>query len=129
MKTSPSLRSRFCNPLGFLSALLLCLAAPGVLAQSATGTIEGRVANANNGEFLANARITVEGTSLEAFTDSDGYYRLTNVPTGTARTRAFFTGLVVQVADVPVTGGQRVQRDFTLSSAAGQESIVKLSEF
>ena len=45
-------------------------------------TIEGRVSNARTGEYLENARITVEGTTLEAFTDRSGAYRLINVPPG-----------------------------------------------
>ena len=47
-----------------------------------SGTIEGRVLNTRNGEYLENARVTVDGTGLEAFTDSSGQYRLTNVPAG-----------------------------------------------
>ena len=50
-----------------------------------SGTIEGRVLNTRNGEYLENARVTVDGTGLEAFTDSSGQYRLTNVPAGPAK--------------------------------------------
>jgi hypothetical protein len=48
-----------------------------------TGTIEGRVCNPANGEYLERARVTVEGPSVEAFSDTAGFYRLTNVPPGT----------------------------------------------
>jgi len=43
-------------------------------ADTATGfgTIEGRVINATNGEYVERARLTVEGTSLETFTDAGG---------------------------------------------------------
>src|SRR5256885_13306569 len=36
-----------------------------------------------SGGYLLNARVTVPGTNLEAFTDVGGEYRLTGVPSGT----------------------------------------------
>ena len=103
-------------------------------AQTAgTGTIEGRVFNPANGEYLEKARLTVEGTGLEAFTDSGGNYRLTNVPAGEARVKAFFTGQVVQTMAVRVSPGQTVQHDINLSGFQGKpettDGTVKLSKF
>ena len=58
--------------IGF-AAIVVCLAAPGGFAQSAaTGIVEGRVLSGRSGEYLESARLTVEGTSLEAFTDAEG---------------------------------------------------------
>ena len=40
------------------------------LAQSAnTGALQGRVFDEARGEYLENARVTVEGTQLETYTD------------------------------------------------------------
>src|SRR5688500_9694979 len=104
------------------------------LAQSAnTGVIEGRVLDAARGEYLENARITVEGTSLEAFTDAGGFYRLVRVPAGQAKVRAFFTGLVTPTETVNVTAGQAATKDFTLArpgqAGAAVGETIKLSEF
>ena len=86
------------------------------LAQSPpVGVIEGRVFNPGTGEYLELVRITVEGTSLEAFTDTSGQYRIGNVPAGQARVRAFRTGIVPQTHPVTVIGGETTQRDFDLS--------------
>src|SRR5439155_18057799 len=84
------------------------------------------------GEYLENARVTVEATSLEAFTDSAGQYRLTNVPAGAARVRVFFTGLDIRSAVVNVAPGAVVRGDFMLEATerpgAGRDnSVVKLS--
>src|SRR5206468_3276770 len=88
-------------------------------AQTATsGTIEGRVFNPAVGEYLENARITVEGTALESFTDSGGQYRLTNVPAGAMRVRAFRTGIIAQTQSVTVIAGGTAQLNFELG--AGQ---------
>jgi iron complex outermembrane recepter protein len=100
-------------------------------ATLATGAIQGRVSNPATGEYLELVRITIEGTAREAFTDATGRYRLTNVPAGTAKVKAFRTGVSEQTLPVQVTAGQTVQRDFNLM--ARQESAgggtVKLSEF
>ena len=115
---------------------LACLVAAAAMAQTpATGTIEGRVLNTRNGEYLEKARLTIEGTPLEAFTDSSGQYRFSGVPAGPAKVRVFFTGLDVQSEAVVVAAGATVQRDFSLAamqktSVTDKDTgVVKLSEF
>jgi len=94
------------------------------------GTIEGRVLSSRSDEYLANARVTVAGTALETFTDSDGNYRLTNVPAGAARVTTFFTGMPTQTTSVVVTAGQTVRNDVTLGAAAGPAgAVVTLDAF
>ena len=116
----------------FTAGLTVLLAAANfVFAQSTLGTIQGRVAHALNGEYLANARVTVEGTSLETFTDADGTYRLTNVPAGAARVTAFYTGLVPQTRTVNVSAGQIATHDVSLNVTETKTdgTVVKLDEF
>ena len=104
---------------------------PVVRAQSATGTIEGRVLNTTNGAYLNNARVTIEGTTLQAFTNEYGEYRLVDVPAGTATVRVFYTGLPPQSAQVAVTAQQTSSQNFNLSNvetgAAG--ATVQLDAF
>jgi iron complex outermembrane recepter protein len=96
----------------------------------AAGSIEGRVVNPRSGEYLVNARVTLEGTGLEAFTESDGTYRLTNVPPGTARLKVFYTGLPVQTDAVAVAPGQTVEHNIALApEAGGDPRLVKLDQF
>ncbi len=82
-----------------------------------TGTIEGRVLNAATGRYIANARVTVEGSTQEAITNEFGVYRISGVPAGTARVRASYSGLDAKVADVTVTAGQVSAANFDLTSA------------
>ncbi len=104
-------------------------------AQPATGTIEGRILNPATGTYLERARVTVEGTTLETFTDSDGNYRLMHVPAGPAQLRASFTGFPGATASVSVAAGQMVQRDFELApltsstTATRDGAPIKLDEF
>ena len=99
------------------------------------GTIEGRVTNPATGDYLERARVTVEGTAAEAFTDTAGFYRLTNVPAGTAQVRAYHTGLAAQQKTVTIAAGQIATLDFTLAGVGARAApgrageVVQLSQF
>jgi TonB-dependent receptor len=82
-----------------------------------TGTIEGRVYNARRGEYVENARITVDGSGQQVLTDATGQYRLTNLPAGTVTLKIFYTGLGSSAEVVALAPGQTVQRDITLAGA------------
>ncbi|MBL9212221.1 MAG: carboxypeptidase regulatory-like domain-containing protein, partial [Opitutaceae bacterium] len=120
-----------------LFSLGTLFAAVAALAQSpATGIVEGRVSHPATGENLELARITVEGTALETFTDADGHYRLAGVPAGTVRVRAFRTGVVAQTLTVTVTAGQSATLNFALESFGGKPAAtsaaggpIKLDQF
>jgi len=114
-----------------LAVWLVFLVVPA-LAQTSTGTIEGRVLNATSGSYLNNARVVVDGTRLEARTNESGEFRLSGVPAGPARISAMFTGLQAQVVTVSVTAGQVVRQEFTLSrggAAAKEGAVLKLDQF
>lgn len=133
-----------------LRGAIRCIFAPAVLALGvllalpaaalraadapATGAITGRVANADNGTYLNNARIEVEGTSLATFTNRYGEYRLESVPAGPAKLDVFFTGMAPKSQTVQVTAGQTAQADIRLSAKAaatetGEEASVLLDTF
>jgi TonB-dependent receptor len=125
------------SPLCFaLSIVLAAALPPAVSAQSAgTGTLEGRVSLPATGEYLENALVSVEGTTLETLTNAGGNYRLRTVPAGTVRVRVFFTGLAPQTSTVAVGGGQTVTHDIALGTASSRpagaraDAPVVLSEF
>ncbi|MEO6244628.1 MAG: TonB-dependent receptor, partial [Opitutaceae bacterium] len=122
--------------LAIIGAWLALAFAPGPAAsaadgRAAIGMIEGRVLNIRNGEYLENARLTIEGTSLETFTDSSGQFRLGPVRAGNVKVRVFFTGLEPLTDTVVVATGETVSRDFNLGGvgAGPGGGVVKLSEF
>jgi len=59
---------RVLAPLSLLLALVSVLI-PAAAAQAAAGSVEGTVVSTTSGNYLNNARIVVEGTALETFTD------------------------------------------------------------
>ncbi len=101
-----------------LSAALLIAIPRALSAESAVGTIEGRVFNPATGTNLENARISIDGAGLETFTDDAGRYRFVGVPAGQVRIRAFFTGLELSRTTVTVSPGATVQHDISLSARA-----------
>ena len=95
-----------------------------------TGSIEGRVFHTGTGEFLERARVTIEGTTLQTFTDNLGQYSFTNVPAGAARVKVFYTGLPTETATVRVGAGQTAQHDFNLAGFDQKPGdAVKLDKF
>lgn len=125
MKLASSVLARCC-----LAAGVFLFAATLGAQTVSTGEIEGRVFDARRGEYLEKARLTIEGTNLEALTDDTGQYRLRNVPAGSVRVTIFYTGLGRQSQVVTVAPGQTVQHDITFSGT-GQATadVVKLDQF
>ena len=68
------------------------LALPVALMSGTTGKIVGRVTEIASGEPLIGVNIIVEGTSLGAAADIDGYYVILNVRPGTYILRATMIG-------------------------------------
>ncbi len=125
-------------PLRLLTAVALCglgllvaRLSPLRAAAAATGTVGGRVLNEVTGQYLNNARVSVRGTELTAFTDQTGSFRLAGVPAGSAVIEVFYTGLDPQQIPITVTAGGFVEREVALTSAAryGTDAVVKLDAF
>ncbi len=112
-------------------ALVTGLAVPALQAQSGTGSVSGRVLNLGNSKYVANAVVSVEGTSIETLTNSYGEFRLNGVPAGEAKVRVVSNGLDSEVATVSVTAGASTTQDFDLTSAEryGDDKAVKLDTF
>jgi len=114
--------------------VLVGLTSGHALAQAAAASIEGRVQGTANGAALNNARVVVEGTTIEALTDANGVYRLGNVPAGSVRLRVSYTGMESQSALVATTAGATAKRDFALAIPTSQTTLderapVKLESF
>jgi TonB-dependent receptor len=112
-------------------AATLAFGPAAAAADGPTGSVEGRVLNATGGEYLERARVVVEGTSLETFTDAGGNYRFPAVPAGTVRVSAHYSGFPTATATVAIAAGQIAARDFSLAltprAAAGE--VVEMSKF
>ena len=113
---------------GELPPLVTVDAAPAP-ATSDRGSVTGRVQNTVTGQYLNNARVSVKGTELTAFTDQFGTYRLVNVVSGPIVLQVFYTDLNVSETTLHVPAGGAVEHDVGLTSVARYGStpgIVKL---
>ena len=109
------------------------LALPAMQAQpaAARGTVTGRVQDAVTGKYLANARISVEGTSLQNFTDELGQYSIGNLPSGTITLQVYYTGMKSQSVSVNVQPSGTTETDFSLNRTHSPEesAVVKMADF
>jgi TonB-dependent receptor len=104
--------------------LVLAAASAAALSSSAadapTGTLTGNISNAATRNLLEGARVEVPALGLTAYTDNTGRYVISDVPAGTHDVTASYTGLDTLKASVTVAPGQRVTRDFDLTTAIYQ---------
>ena len=107
---------RFLRTLGSL-ALLGALSAAPALGQS-TGTINGTVVDAADGQPIAGAQVFIEALSIGGVTDEEGQYSIANVPAGTHALSARIIGYLTATEDVTVTDGQATTVDLQLSFTA-----------
>lgn len=108
------------------AVLLLLFALPGVALAQGTGTLAGRVVDAQSGETLIGANIRVDGTSLGAATNVDGEFRIIGVPVGVYAITASYTGYTaVTVEDVEINNGYTRELNFELSGAELGEVVVE----
>jgi iron complex outermembrane recepter protein len=107
----------------------LCLAALVVPASSSaraaeTGSITGSVSNTATGNLLEGARIEVPSLRISILTDGTGRYIIPSVPAGTHEVIASYMGLDTTRITVTVGTGERVVRNFDLTSG-----VYKLDAF
>ncbi|MDQ3522006.1 MAG: TonB-dependent receptor, partial [Gemmatimonadota bacterium] len=102
-------------------------ALPGVTAAQAggTGTLVGRVVDAESGRGLSGARVLVQGTNLGGTAGVDGRYAINAVPVGVHTLVVSLVGYAEKtVTGLRVPTGGSTRSDVTLSAQAlGLEAI------
>jgi TonB-dependent starch-binding outer membrane protein SusC len=97
-----------------LFGLALSIAAAAPLAAQATGTVVGRVIDADNGQPVAAAQVTVAGTQLGRATGDDGRFTLANIPAGAFTVTVRRIGYQQQSRAVTLAAGATVTVNITL---------------
>ncbi len=104
----------------------------GASANQSSGSISGRVKNIATGQYLNNARVSIQGTDFLTFTDESGSYRLAGVPSGAIVMEVFYTGLDEQKVALNVPAGQRVEQNVDLTNVArygATADVIKLGSY
>ena len=95
-------------------------ASPSVAASQGTsnGTIVGRVTDARTGSGIQNATVQVEATRLAGTTNTDGRFRIANVPAGAHNVVVLRLGFASAHRAVTVVAGQDISVDVGLQVSA-----------
>ncbi len=76
--------------------ILFFLLVPTIIAQ--TGKVSGTITDARTGDPLISANVVIEGTTIGATTNLEGYFVILNVPPGVYRVRASIIGYAPHTA-------------------------------
>ncbi len=110
-----------------LSILLLFFLVGSAFSQGTTGRISGVVKDADTGDFLPGVNVLVEGTSMGASTDVDGFYVILNVPVGKQTLRFSYVGYSdVLVSDVVVSVDLTTELNANMATDTGSSDVVEV---
>ena len=102
-----------------IAICLLVFVVPFVLFAGTSGKISGTVVDKESGEPLAGVNVLVEGTSMGAATDADGYYAILYIPVGSYAVHASYIGYKETVVEEV-----RISMDLTTALDFGLEQTV-----
>ena len=108
-----------------LKGILLIFIIASVLFSATTGKITGIVKDARTDEPLAGANVIIEGTSMGAATDAEGYYVILNVPPGKYTVYASYVGYAkLEKKDVFIEIDLTTETNFEMTIQAFQGETV-----
>lgn len=97
-----------------LSFLMICFS-----THAQTASLSGKVTSKDGPMVLAT--VALEGTELAITTDSEGAYRINNIPAGTYTVKVMFLSYLTISEEITISEGQALKKDFTL-----QEDVLNL---
>ncbi len=117
LKSSLIHRSKWLSRAGLLAFVIFAFAPWTTAGAQATGTISGRVTDADNGQPVSAAQVIVEGTGLGRAVGDDGRYVIPAVPAGSRSVTVRRIGYTQQTRSVTVTENGTVTADFVLAKS------------
>jgi outer membrane receptor protein involved in Fe transport len=107
-----------------LSVLILILM-PVCASFAQTGKLSGKVTDASTGEPLISANVIIEGATLGAATDFEGYYSIINIRPGTYTVDFRYIGYGTKIVqNVIINADKTTSIDVTLSPEAIEGEVV-----
>jgi len=96
--------------------------------------VTGRVYNPTSQEYVRDAEVVIEGTSLQSATEVGGFFTLSNVPAGEVVLTVRFSGYNSVSQTFQVNAGETATREVELLPArrqpgTGQDDPIELSAF
>jgi len=109
----------------FLLISIIALGSTVALVAQSVGLVTGRVTDANTGLTLGGVRVSVVGTSVEAYTNSSGSYTLLNVAEGSQSVRFSYVGYGDMQNAVVVTGGLTASLDASFETLLMDAMVIQ----
>jgi len=103
---------------GGLAAVALLVSTAGVLRAQAVGTIRGTVVESASRRPIADAQVSIEGTTLGGITNAAGVFQITGVAPGARTVTARRIGYSRKTGTVTVVAGQTATLDLALDQSA-----------
>ncbi|MSU48183.1 MAG: TonB-dependent receptor [Opitutus sp.] len=97
-------------------------------AQTATGTVSGRIFDQATGRSLQGAVVRIAGTNASDNTDAEGRYSIASLRPGPARIEIEYVGLDPVTQSIIVTAGSSATVDVGLKSAVLQMASFEVKE-
>ena len=109
-----------------LIVILAFTAVDQAMGQATTGRINGFLRDAETGEPLLYANVSLRNTGIGAATDNSGYFIITNIPPGNYTLQVLIIGYDRTEKEISVVAGLDERHDFEIASASieGEEIIV-----
>src|SRR5262249_27178869 len=104
--------------LALVASCTLLVASSAGAQQTQVTAITGRVTDAQSGQPVIGALLTVVGSNVGAQTNSNGNYIIRGVNAGALTVRALTSGYADQSKQVTVTAGQTATLNFQLQTMA-----------
>ena len=116
-------RSRFYFLQLALAVALLCLGGCNENEEAQTGSIAGFVLDANTGEPVRAANITLSPVGLSAVSGSDGMFEFVDLKAGKYNIQASKSGYITNTKTVIVSEGRVASGDIMLTPSSGEMSL------
>jgi TonB-dependent receptor len=91
-------------------------------SNTTTAIIQGTVLDAGGGA-VPGAQLTLEPIHIAVISDSQGAYRIPDVPAGKYKLAVSYIGFAPLISDVEVTSGQTLHLDLTINIANSKQSV------
>jgi TonB-dependent receptor len=112
----------------FPLAALFCFMVQPLMA-AGSGTLKGKVHDADTKDALPGATLLIKGTSIGAATDLNGDYVIHGAPVGEQVIIVSYIGYVADTESVNITDGQTIVKDFYLTAQAVQgKNVVVMAQ-
>ena len=114
------------NKSSLLTIIIILLMFGSVYGQAKHGRLNGFLRDADTGEPLLYANVSLKNTGIGAASDNSGYYIITGIPPGEYTLQVMMMGYDKTEQAIKVVAGLEERHDFEIEPASieGEEVIV-----